>query len=455
MATTTSARAGRTSASHRSTEKGGGGRRDQTPLWRQYLRLLGPGLITGASDDDPSGVATYAQAGAKFGFRLLWSALITLPLMAAIEEMCDRTALATGKGLGELAVRRFRRRARHVIEVLVAALILANAMNIAADLLAVGSGMHLLHAGPTVLWAFVGGAVITAALLVGSFQWLAHVFKVLCLALLTYLVVLVMVHVRWGTVAAHTLVPHITFSKDYLALVVAVLGTTISPYLFFWQSANRLEEMRDEPGNDRAVPLKRRPGKRARAKRRESRIDVFSGMAFSNLVMFAIIAATAQTLARHGSHDIQGAAQAAQALKPVAGRFAQALFALGFIGSGMLAIPVLAGAGASGMAGLLRKKWGFSRSVREAPVFYGLVALGTVGGTLMSLFGLNPIHLLVLVAVINGIAAAPFLVVILLIANDKKLMGNRGNGRLANVLGAITVALMAAAAVALLVTGGG
>jgi len=421
------------------------------PLWRQYLRLLGPGLVTGASDDDPSGIATYAQAGAKFGFGLLWSALVTLPLMAAVQEMCDRTALTTGKGLGELVVRRFHRAGRIVVTVLLVALIVANALNIAADLLAVGAGMHLLHAGPTGLWAFLGGLGVTAAVMAGSFEHLAKAFKLLCLALVGYVGVLLISRPDWLSVVSHTFVP-----SAYLGLLVAVLGTTISPYLFFWQSAHRLEEMRDEPGsNGRAVPLRERTDDMARKKRRSSRIDVFSGMALSNVVMFAIIVATAQTLGRHGQHDIGGAAQAASALKPVAGSFAQLLFALGFIGSGMLAIPVLAGSGAAGMAGLLRRRWGFSRSLRRAPVFYGLVAIGTAGGTLLSLLHVNPIHLLVFVALINGLAAAPFLVVVLLIANDRSIMGGRVNGRAANTLGWLTAALMGAAAVSLIFTGGG
>jgi Mn2+/Fe2+ NRAMP family transporter len=195
---------------------------------------MGPGLVTGASDDDPSGIATYSQAGARFGFGFLWAALITLPLMAAVQEICDRTALATGTGLGELAVKRFARIGRAVIAVLMTALIVANALNIAADLVAVGSGMNLLHAGPTALWALIAGVLITTLLFSGSFARIALVFKVLCAALLGYLVVAVMATHDWGSVAAHTLVPQITFSKDYIALLVAVLGTTISPYLFFW-----------------------------------------------------------------------------------------------------------------------------------------------------------------------------------------------------------------------------
>jgi NRAMP (natural resistance-associated macrophage protein)-like metal ion transporter len=425
------------------------------PVWRQYLRAMGPGLVTGASDDDPSGIATYAQAGAQYGLSFLWAALLTLPLMVGVQEICDRTALATGTGLGELAVKRFHRAGRTVLAVLLLALIVANALNIAADLVAIGSGMQLLKAGPTWLWALVAGAAITTLLVLGSFARIAHVFKVLCAALLAYLVVAVLVTHQWGSVLSHTLVPHLEFNKTYLALLVAVLGTTISPYLFFWQSAHRLEEMRDEPeGGAQAQSLKEQEPERAKRKESMSRLDVFTGMTFSNLVMFAIIVATAETLHAHGKTTVQSAAQAAAALKPFAGHFASAIFALGFIGSGLLAVPVLAGSGSVGMAGLLGKKWGFSRSVRKAPVFYGLVALGTVGGTALSLLHVNPIKLLILVAVINGVAAAPFLVVVMWVSSDRRLMGDYVNGKAAKILGWATAALMGAAAIALFATGG-
>jgi NRAMP (natural resistance-associated macrophage protein)-like metal ion transporter len=425
------------------------------PLWRQYLRAMGPGLVTGASDDDPSGIATYSQAGAQYGLSFLWVALLTLPLMAAVQEICDRTALATGTGLGELAVKRFSRTGRSVLGVLLVALIIANALNIAADLVAIGSGMHLLNAGPGWIWALLAGALISVVLVIGSFARIALVFKILCAALLSYLVVAVLVTHHWGSVISHTIVPHIEFNKTYLALLVAVLGTTISPYLFFWQSAHRLEEMRDEPeGGTQAQPLPQQSPKRARRKQSTSRLDVFGGMAFSNVVMFAIIVTTAETLHAHGTTSIGSAAQAAAALKPFAGHFASAIFALGFIGSGLLAIPVLAGAGSTGMAGLLGKKSGFSHSVRKAPVFYGLVALGTVGGTALSLLNVNPIKLLVFVAVLNGVIAAPFLFVVMRVSSNKEIMGDYVNGKAAKTLGWITAALMAIAAIALFATGG-
>jgi NRAMP (natural resistance-associated macrophage protein)-like metal ion transporter len=430
---------------------------DRDPkAWRAYLRALGPGLVTGASDDDPSGIATYAQTGARFGFGMLWVALITFPLMAGVQEICDRTALATGKGLGELLVVRFGRAWRLVIGFLIGALIVANALNIAADLVAVGAGMHLLHAGPSALWAVLAGAIVTVLLVSGSFAVIARVFKVLCAALLAYLVELCFIKIPWGTVIFNTVVPHLQFNRTYVALLVGVLGTTISPYLFFWQSMHRVEDMREEEaGGPRPMPLRRRSRIDAAGKESRSRFDVFTGMAFSNVVMFAIIVVTAITLTKSGHHlTISSPAQVAAALRPVAGRFASVIFALGFIGSGLLAIPVLAGAGSAGMAGLLGKETGFSNSPRRAPVFYGLCAVGTVGGMALSLLSVNPITLLVFVAVVNGVAAAPFIVVTMFVSSNRTIMGEYVNGRMAKTLGWLTATLMAVAAVALFATGG-
>jgi NRAMP (natural resistance-associated macrophage protein)-like metal ion transporter len=423
--------------------------------FRQYLRAIGPGLITGASDDDPSGIATYAQAGSKYGLSFLWAALLTFPLMAAVQETCDRTALATGKGLGELARRHFQRTGKWIVGVLLVVLIVANTLNIAADLVAIGSGMTLLKAGPTWLWALLAGVIISVLLVKGTFAHIEMVFRTFAAALLVYIGVAIVVTHDWLRVLDYTVVPHIRFNKTYLALLVALLGTTISPYLFFWQSANRLEEMRDAPERG-SLPetLAMRSRSRARLKQRTSRLDVFSGMAFSNVVMFAIIATTAETLHVHNITNIQSAAQAASSLKPFAGRLASTVFALGFIGSGLLAVPVLAASGSVGVSGLLGKDWGFSRSMREAPLFYALVGLGTIGGTAFSLLNVNPIKLLVFVAVINGVIAAPLLIVVLIISNNQGMMGEYVNGRVANVLGWLTFALMAVASIALFATGG-
>ncbi|MFL6115237.1 MAG: Nramp family divalent metal transporter [Catenulispora sp.] len=424
-------------------------------------RTLGPGLVAGASDDDPSGVATYAQAGARFGFGLLWTALFTLPLMAAVQETCDRIALATGGSLGDAVRERFGPRARLVVGVLTAALIGTNTIGIAADLVAVGSGASLLHLGPVWVWALVAGAVATALPLFGGFGAAQTLFKFLSLLLLAYPLVLFTVAVPWGSALRHFFLPGVPTSREELSLLVAVLGTTISPYLFFWQSADRAEEMRHEQADGRPVPLRRRRPRRAAGKQRTSRIDVFTGVLLTNTVMFSVMVSTAGATGSatgHGAAAITTAGQAAEALRPVAGNGATILFALGFIGSGMLAVPVLAAAGSAGLTGLADRPWGLRRRVREAPMFYTLIAVATLGGTALTALPVDPMRLLVFAAIVNGVACAPFLVVVMLIARDAGLVGRYRNGALAGVLGWAAAVLMAGAAVAMLVivaTGGG
>lgn len=413
----------------------------------RFLGVLGPGLISGASDDDPSGVATYAQIGAKFTNGMLWTVPLSLPLMMAVQEICDRTAIVTGNSLGALVRLKFGSRARSLIGVLLFALLAANTLNLAADLMAIGEGMQLVHAGPAPLWAAIAGIAIMAALFFGSFDTIAKIFKWLCLALLAYLVVLVVVHVHWDDVLKGLTGQQFRFTPSYLSLVVAVLGTTISPYMFFWQSSNRIEEMRAEKlDGAKAPPLKDRTPTEAKRILRDSRTDVFTGMVFSVVVMFAIIAATGATLGGHG-RSIQSAADAAKALEPVAGSASTFLFAAGFIGSGILAVPILAASASMGIAGLLGKDWGLDRSPRKAPAFYGLIAIGMVGGILLSVFASNPFALLVLSATVNGIAAGPFLIVVMLISRDRTLMGRHRNGRLASTLGWATTGIMSVAGI--------
>lgn len=412
---------------------------------QRFLGLLGPGLVTGAADDDPSGIATYAQAGATFSNGMLWTAPVTLPMMMAVQEICDRTALATGDSLGKLARRKFSRRPRVVIAILIVALLIANVLNAAADLMAIGQGMEMLGAGPDHLWSAIAGIAIGVALFSGSFAVIAKIFKWLCLALLAYVAVLFVANVDWADVVAGMLGLQFRFSPEYLGLIVAVLGTTISPYLFFWQSAHRVEELRDEDrGGDKAVGLNDRPEAHATRKLRNARADVFIGMFFSVLVMFAIMAATAATLGKNGT-DVRTAADAAKALEPVVGPAAKFLFAAGFIGSGILAVPVLATSGAAGLAGLLGKKWGLETSPRRAPLFYILLGAGTAGGVLISFVSNDPIGLLILSATINGIAAAPFLIVTMLISRDKNIMGEYRSGKLAATAGWVTTAIMVVA----------
>ncbi|MGA0568577.1 Nramp family divalent metal transporter [Rathayibacter sp. KR2-224] len=413
----------------------------KNPLLR-FLGVLGPGLVTGAADDDPSGIATYAQAGATYQNGLLWTVPATLPLMMAVQEMCDRMALATGDSFGKLIRRRFGTGGRAAVAVLVVALILANCLNLSADLMAIGQGMQLIHAGPAPLWSGIAGVGITIALVAGSFEWIGRIFKWLCLALLVYVGVLFVANVDWGDVLVGLVGGQFRLTPGYLGLAVAVLGTTISPYMFFWQTAQRIEEGRDEDlkGN-KAPKLKDRGARGARRRLRTGRIDVFTGMVFSVLIMFAIIAATAATLGAHHK-TVSSAAEAAKALEPIAGTWAGALFAVGFIGSGILAVPVLAASGSAGLAALLDKKWGLEKSPRKAPVFYGLLVVGIVAGTVLAFFVHNPIQLLVLSAIVNGIAAGPFLVIMMLIGRDRRIMGKYRNRWLSQTLGWITTILM-------------
>lgn len=402
--------------------------------------------MTGASDDDPSGIATYAQAGAKYQYATLWTVVLSFPLMVAVQEICDRTALATGDSLGKLIRVKFSRMPRVFIGVLLVCLLIANALNIAADLMAIGQGAALLHAGPAAVWAAIAGTAILLLMVFGSFRAISQVFKWLCLSLLTYVVVLFVANVSWSEVARGLLGTQMTWDAGYWKLIVAILGTTISPYLFLWQTAHRVEELRAEDlGGDLAPALSERGPVQAKRKLRMSRVDVLSGMFLSQLVMFAIIAATAATLGTNGGTTITSAADAAGALQPVAGGFSSVLFALGFIGSGFLAVPVLAGSGAAGLSGLLDKAWGFERGPRKAPLFYALVGLGTVGGTILAAFYSDPIGLLVFSALVNGIAAAPFLVVTMLIAGDRQIMGRYRNGRVATIMGWAAAVVMSVA----------
>jgi NRAMP (natural resistance-associated macrophage protein)-like metal ion transporter len=421
------------------------GERNRRSPVKRFFSLLGPGLVTGASDDDPSGIATYAQAGASFRYGMLWAVLLTFPLMAATQMICDRMAQATGDSFGKLIRRRFSRGLRWVIGSLLAALIVANVVNLAADLMAIGQGMQLLHLGPAALWSGLAGAGILLAVVFGSFEQIGRIFKWLCLVLLVYVGVVVVANVNWHDVLRGFLGLNIRLTPAYLGLTVAVLGTTISPYMFFWQSADRIEQLRAEDlGGSHAPSLAERAPRARRRARRNSRIDVVAGMALSNLIMFSIIVATAATLGQN-DQQVTSAADAAKALTPIAGQWSTVLFAVGFIGSGILAVPVLAASGAAGMAGLTDSSWGFDRSPRRAPLFYALIGVGIVVGILLSVVGLNPIRLLVLSAVVNGIAAGPFLLVMMVISSDRKIMGAYTNSRVSGVLGWATTAIMCVA----------
>ena len=415
---------------------------------RRALKILGPGLITGASDDDPSGIAVYAQAGAEYGFRSLWTTLLCLPLMIAVQGICDHTAAATGSNLGELVRKKFGGVGRTLCLVLLVGLLIANLINVAADLMAIGSGFALVHAGPAWIWTLLAGVACMTFVALGSFNQVARVLRLLCLSLLAYPVVLFMTNVDWGKVGLGLIGLGGGGGSGYWQLIVGVLGTTLSPYLLFWQSAQRAEAVREKEEHGEAAQLNHEPTAEGRRNRiLQNRLDVITGMVLSEIVMFAIIAATAATVGTK-SKPIQTAADAAKVFQPVAsGSIASILFAAGFIGTGLLAVPALAGSAATAIAGLRGKRWGFADRPSQAPTFYVLVAIGTLGGTVLGLVYTDPIGLLVASGIINGIAAAPFMVLALLIARDRTLMKGAKIGRTSTTLGWVAVAAMGIAGV--------
>ncbi len=414
---------------------------------------MGPGIVTGAADDDPSGIATYAQSGALYGTGLLWTVPLTLPLMIVVQEACERMTLATGDSFGALIRRRFQRGARTWITVLLAALLVANSVNAAADLVAIGEGMSLLHAGPAPLWSLIAGVVIGFVVVRGSFARISRIATWLCLVLFAYLGVVIVASVDWGDVLGGLLDRGFEWEPRYLGLVVAVLGTTISPYMFFWQTEEREEMLRSDARSRRrgqhrgsAKPLTLDDQSPAGARRALwlGRIDVIIGMLFSVAIMFAIVVSAAATLGVH-HQKVDSAQAAASALQPIAGDFAFALFAIGFIGSGMLAVPVLAASGAAGFAALLGRPWSLDRKPHQARTFYALLLVSLTVAVALSVIGVVPIGLLVLSAIINGIAAGPFIIVLMLITGDRRLMGEHRNGWAARILGWGTAVIMCAA----------
>ncbi len=416
-----------------------------SPWWQRaknYLKALGPGLITGASDDDPSGIGTYAQTGAQFGYTQLWMALYTLPLTAAVQEICARVALETGDGLANVLRKYYP---RPVVYIGIALLFIANTINIGADLGAMAAAARLLLPIPFIVVLLGFTVVIVALQIFVDYNRYARLLRLLTLSLLAYCLIGFAVHQDWGQALQNTVLPTIQFDRGFLLNLVAVLGTTISPYLFFWQASQEVEEEIDE---GRTTEAARRGVTDTELK--WMRTDVFSGMAFSNIVMWFIILGTASTLFRAGIYQVDSADKAAQALQPVAGQFAALLFAAGIVGTGLLAVPVLAGSAAYALAETWRWPEGLSLKLPQAPAFYGAITLATVLGAAMNLIGLNPIQALYGAAVINGLVAPPLLVLLMLISNNPHIMHKRINGSISNILGWLTTIAMTLAAIALL-----
>lgn len=411
---------------------------------KNYWHALGPGLTTGASDDDPSGIATYSQAGAQHGFGFMWLSLWTFPLMSIVQEMCARIGMVTGRGLaGNIRIYYSKRWLRYMTLLLFA----ANAFNIGADLGAMAKAVQLLQ--PELpFWLLVIGFTVLSILLqvLTPYAKYARYLKWLALVLFSYIISALLAHIDWGQALHATLFPHIVINKDSMLLISAMLGTTISPYLFFWQTSQEVEE----EIQDGKTTLRLRRSATAPEQIKKMRIDVWSGMLLSNIVMFFIIAASGWLLFPHGITNITSAAQAAEALRPFAGNATYFLFAIGIIGTGMLAIPVLATSSSYAVAESLRWKSGLHRTLRQAHAFYGVIIISMLVGLGLNFVGLDPIKALIYSAAANGIVAPFVLFFIVKISSNRKVMGHWVNRRPITVLGWFTTLAMAVAGAAAL-----
>ncbi len=408
---------------------------------------MGPGLITGASDDDPSGIATYSQAGAQFGYEMGWTLLLTYPLMCAIQQVSAEIGRVTGRGLAGNLRQHYP---RWLLFTLVALLVGANTINIGADLGAMAAALKLLVRGSLLLYVlfFAIATLLLETLL--RYSRYVSVLKWLTLSLFAYVATVFVVGVPWGTVAIHMVLPQITFSAGYLTVVVAVFGTTISPYLFFWQAGEEVEVLSERP---EASALLDAPDQAPRELRR-IRIDTYVGMALSNIVALFIVLTAAATLHAHGVTDVQTSAQAAEALRPLAGRFAFTLFALGIIGTGLLALPVLAGSASFALGEALGWPVGMARKPLNARAFYGTIVAATLVGALLNFSSLDPVKALFWSAVLNGVVAVPIMVMMMLMAVRRDVMGQFTLGPVLKAMGWLATGVMTVAAVGMFATWG-
>ena len=412
-------------------------------LWAR----LGPGLITGAADDDPSGIATYSQAGAGFGYGILWTAFFTFPLMVGIQTVSARIGRVTGHGLAANIRQHYPPWLLYGIVVL---LLVANTINIAADIGAMGAAMKLLIGGSSHWYAIAFGALSAVLQVFVPFPRYAPILKALTLALLAYVATVFVINVPWGAVFYQTIWPSLSLKADYVIVVVAVFGTTISPYLFFWQASQEVEDQRAAPGEK---PLIRAP-EQAREQLQRIKIDTYIGMGFSNLVAFFIMLTAVVTLHLHGVTDIQTSAQATQALRPLAGEFAFALFSAGIVGTGLLAVPILAGSAAYAVAEAFKWRIGLGLQLLQARGFYTIVIIATILGVALNFTPIDPIKALFWSAVINGVIAVPIMVVMMLMAVRADIMGPFVITRRLTVLGWLATAGMAIVVLAMLATWG-
>lgn len=406
-----------------------------------FLKTLGPGVITGASDNDPSGIGTYSTIGSKYGLSLTWLALYLLPMMMAVQETCARIGIVTEKGLAGSINKRYGRK---VIILLVSLLIVANTINIGADIGAMVASFQLLIPVNFILGAIVLTFVMLFLEIKVSYHRYAHILKWLTLSLFSYILVAIIVQPDWLEVVKSLTIPKIQFNKEFIVAMVAVMGTTISPYLFFWQTSEEVEEERDKKilSDHHKIALKHEIS--------DMRKDTLVGMSYANIVFLFIVVTTAFVLYKHGLHNIDSAEQAAAALKPLAGKWASLLFTVGIFGVGLLAVPVLAGSSAYAVAELFRWKEGLYKKYSRARGFYGIIIASLIVGLGMNLIGINPIKALYFAAIVNGLAAPVLLYYIFRLGGDRRVMGDFTNPKWVNFFGTITILLMAGAAILLL-----
>lgn len=416
--------------------------------FRQVLKSLGPGVITGASDDDPAGIATYSITGASLGYAPLWLALLTLPMMSAVQFTCAKIGLVTKSGLAGILRKHYP---KPVLYAAVFLLFVANTLNVGADIAAIGDATKLLVPIPEMVTVVCVGVFIVALQIAGSYHLIARIFKWLTFALFAYIATAFLVKVDLNQALRHTFIPTFALNKEWITAVVAILGTTISPYLFFWQANQEVEELKEEESESKS---RRQSQAEIDRKIKFAAIDVDVGMVFSNAVMYFIILTCAATLHANGQTQISTATDAAKALEPLAGPWSKALFACGLIGTGLLAIPVLTGSAAYALSETFAWKSGLNEKFNGAKEFYLCIIVSTALGILFNVFGINSMTALFWSAIINGVVAPPVLFLIMLMANNKDVMGKRTNGILTNILGWTSTVVMSVAAVALLLTMG-
>lgn len=418
-------------------------RTDKKPS-TSFLSRLGPGLVTGAADDDPSGIGTHSQVGAQFGYGLSWTFLFSFPLMVAIQEVAAEIGRVTGAGIARNMRRHYP---RPLLVLMVGLLLIANIVNLGADLAAMGAAVGLLIGGPIGLYTLLFGIFCIVVEIGLSYDRYASVLKWATLSLFAYVAVVVVAQVPWGEALTSLVVPRIEWTGAYATAVVAILGTTISPYLFFWQAGQEIEEQK----RHKVKPLCITP-KDAGPELKRIRIDTLTGMAFSSIVSLAIVFATAATLHANGIRDIETSAQAAEALRPIAGDFAFALFALGIIGTGLLAVPVLAGSAAYAVTEMFGIAGSLDAKPTKARLFYGTIAVTTLLGVSLQYVGIDPARALYWAAVVNGVLAAPLMVMMMLIVRNPRAMGRLTLGRRATITGWIATGVMAVATIVFFAT---